>query len=243
MLPNRKSLCMAAVMLFGGCAYGDSLVVGSGGTSIRFPFGSDATSTTNYQAGASYQQIYDASEFSSPITITQIAFATTSNLSTATLDALSLDVHLGIAGTSAADPSATFATNRGTTYTDVFNGAYSFTPAKNDTFDLVLTLTTPFSYMPSRGDLLLDVELNTAPAVTGSTLYFAGNSSDTDARIYSVTPSSTGQVDFNTLETRFTFTSTATPEPGTWSLLSAGAALLLIGLIRRSKGIAVQPRA
>jgi hypothetical protein len=82
------------------------LVINDTDSEIRFPFGTDTTSATNYLMGATYQQIYSTQDFaSSPILITQLAFATSSEISNATSASLGLDVHLGVAATSAANPS------------------------------------------------------------------------------------------------------------------------------------------
>jgi hypothetical protein len=175
--------------------------------------------------GATYQQIYSTQDFaSSPILITQLAFATSSEISNATSASLGLDVHLGVAATSAANPSATFSVNRGANYQDVYSNTLAFTPLLNNSFDMVLNLSTPFLYNPSQGDLLLDISLTQSPVIAGSALYFGGDSSPTDDRIFSATPSATGRVDFNTLATQFTFTSqTATPEPSSLFLFGGAA--------------------
>ena len=216
---------LTVTVLFIAPSFAATLVINDTETLIRFPFGTDVTSTTNYQSGATYQQIYSSQEFtSSPILITQVAFSTSSSISDATSASLALDVHLGVAATSAANPSATFSMNRGANYQDVFSRTLTFTPALNNTFDMGISLSSPFFYNPSMGDLLLDIQITQAPRITGSALYFGGDSSDTDNRIFSASPSTTGRVDFNTLATQFTFSpqATTTPEPSSLFLLITG---------------------
>ncbi len=226
---------LAVTVVFAGPVFANTLVINDTDTQIRFPFGTDTTSPTNYLSGATYQQIYSSTEFpGAPILITELAFSTSSVISSASLDSLGLDVHLGDAATSAANPSATFSSNRGSDYQDVFSGMLTFTPAQNNTFDMVLHLTTPFLYNPSAGDLLLDILLTQTPSITGSALYFGGDSSATDARIFNASPSATGRVDFNTLATEFTFTSvSAAPEPSTLLMLVTGLGAVIVGLKRK----------
>jgi hypothetical protein len=233
---NLTTKLLAAAILLATPSFANILVINDTDSPIRFPFGTDSTSATNYKSGATYQQIYDASEFSNtPILISQVAFSTSSIISNATSATLGLDVHLGVAGSSAANPSTTFSANRGSNYQDVFDATLTFTPALNNTFDMVLNLSTPFLYDPSKGDLLLDVSLTQASAFTGTALYFGGDSSPTDDRIFNANPSTTGTVDFNTLATQFTFTSAASaPEPSTVFLLGAGIGSLVL-LRKRTK--------
>jgi hypothetical protein len=220
----------AAAILLAAPVFANTLTVNDTDSPIRFPFGTDTTSTSNYQSGATYQQIYSSTDFSgSPILITQLAFSTSSIISNATSATLGLDVHLGIAGTSAANPSTTFSANRGSNYQDVFSGTLTFTPALNNTFDMVLNLSSPFLYNPSQGDLLLNILLTQTPGITGSALYFGGDASPADDRIYNTTAAATGRVDFDTLATQFTFTSqAAAPEPSTVFLFGSGIGLAMV---------------
>jgi hypothetical protein len=231
---NPITKLLAATVLLATPVFANVLVINDTDSPGRFPFGTDTASATNYQAGATYQQIFSSTEFSgTPILITQLAFSTSSLLSTATSATLGLDVDLGIAATSAANPSTTFSANRGSVYQDVFDNTLTFTPALNNTFDLVLNLSTPFLYDPSQGDLLLNILLTQTPVIAGSALYFGGDSSPTDDRVFSATPSTTGRVDFNTLATQFTFTAQAVPEPSAFLLLGVGIGSLIV--VRKRK--------
>ncbi len=217
-------------------AAANTLDVGSSGGYNRFPFGYDASQPTNYQSGADYQQLFSAQDFaSSPILISAVSFASSSNLSDAVLASYSLDVHLGVAATSASSPSTTFAANRGPRYQDVFSGPYTFAPQRNDVFDLILTLSSPFLYDPASGDLLLDVRLTGPSVITGNALYFDGDLSDTDSRVFNAASSaSTGSTNAFTLYTEFTYTPQSSgsgspvPEPATAATLATAVGALFI---------------
>lgn len=209
-------LCFFAVL-----ARADSVVISDDGSENRFPFGYDASESSNYEDGSQYQQFYSAGDFTGqPILITSIAFATSGD-SNAVAAAYSLDVYLGVAATSAGDPSTTFADNIGSSYQEVYSGPYSFVPQDDDTFDFVLNLTTPYLYNPSSGDLLFDVALTLDPVIAG-TLYFDGDISSTDSRVSNATPdATTGSTNAFTLYTQITYTPyTSVPEPSTLGLLS-----------------------
>src|SRR5688572_29948313 len=116
-----------------------------------------------------YQQVYGSSQFTalsaSGEFITEIRFrpdATNGSPFSATLP----DIQINLSTTAAAPDglSATFANNVGVDNTLVFSRgplatSSGFTgPAGGPkTFDMVITLTTPFFYNPTRGNLLLDV--------------------------------------------------------------------------------------
>ena len=234
---NRVTVLFVAAIAVAAPVFAGTITVNDTDSAIRFPFGTDAASATNYQTGATYQQIYSSTDFSgSPILITELAFSTSSLISDATSATLGLDVHLGVAATSAANPDTTFSANRGSDYLDVFSGVLTFTPALNNTFDLVLNLSSPFLYDPASGDLLLDISLTQAPTITGTALYFGGDSSATDDRIFNAAPGTTGRIDFNTLATQFTFAdSTAAPEPSSLLLFGSGIGFLGISLFARNR--------
>jgi hypothetical protein len=112
-----------------------------------------------------YQQLYAASQFASIGSgglITQIVFRPdtgTGKRFRATLP----DVQINLSTTSVADDalSLTFADNVGADDTVVFSGPLPLQSKNRGSnpkdFDIVINLTTPFFYDPTKGNLLLDV--------------------------------------------------------------------------------------
>src|SRR4030095_11635174 len=139
--------------------------------------------------------------------------------------------------------STTFANNVGADVSTVFNGALSLSssftvPADGPKdFDILITLTTPFFYNPSLGNLLLDVRNFGG----GTTTQFDSQSavSDSISRVFTNSTvggvngvnSPTGVTNTEGLVTKFT--TSAIPEPGSLVLLSAG--LAAFGLVRRQQ--------
>ncbi len=108
-----------------------------------------------------YQQVYSASQFSGPLTISAIAFrrdiATPGPFTTSFSS-----VSIGLSTTSAAPDalSTTFLSNRGLDFTVVRSGALTLSSASSGgspaPFDISIPLQTFFSYNPSQGNLLLE---------------------------------------------------------------------------------------
>ena len=133
---------------------------GDGANSFPFDISSAGRPTDTMR----YQQLYDASQFSglgSAGFITQIIFRPDISFGFAFSSTLS-DMQINLSTTSVPDDglSLLFANNIGTDETVVFNGPLSlsstFTGGVPKDFDIVITLTTPFFYDPSMGNLLLD---------------------------------------------------------------------------------------
>ena len=131
--------------------------------------------------------------------------------------------------------STTFATNVGGDNVTVFDGPLRLSSAwvgpdgGPKEFDIVIDLATPFTYDPSRGNLLMDVR-NFGGETTAA---FNGVVAVTDglARVWTPDVNATFAVfgDDAGLVTKFT----TVPEP---SALSGAAALAVIGLRRRGRG-------
>jgi hypothetical protein len=116
------------------------------------------------------------------------------------------------------------------------------------TFDILITLTTPFFYNPANGNLLLDIKNFGG----GTTTFFDAQSNNTDAvfRLYSNSPgpnnvnapTATG---FDTIGLVTEFV-TVVPEPASWALILLGGGVIALaglgkevfpqGLIRDSLG-------
>jgi hypothetical protein len=152
-------------------------IIGSSNDLTRYPFGKDPGAASgafpDFAAGGTYQQVYSGSAFSGPVTITQIAFSSKSQLTSGPGTA-TYNFNLSLS-TTAAGPGAlstNLAANRGANFTQVFAGTRTATITANDQFDLVIDIT-PFTYDPANGNLLIDVNFNAPTQFTGgAVLYF-----------------------------------------------------------------------
>jgi hypothetical protein len=189
-----------------------------------------------------YQQGYAASHFSSlagPAWITQIAFRPDFQNGQAFSSVLS-DIQINLSTMpSSVNPeslSATFADNAGADDTIVYpRGSLALSSShaalgSPESFDIVITLTTPFLYNPADGGLLLDVRNYGGGLTTLFDAQFSGadgigavfrSSSGASGPGVGV-GASTGLPDHTGLVTQFTFQ--PIPEPST---CVAGALLLL----------------
>jgi hypothetical protein len=205
--------------------------------------------------GVRYQQVYNASQFSSlsgPGQITQIAFRPDAQFGDAfTLNGLDVTIQLSTTAASADGLSLTFASNQGADVTTVYSSALSLSSAATGPaggpkdFDLIINLTTPFTYNPAAGNLLLDIR-NASPGnyIGISNFDATGIMGDSVSRVLSREGSFndlTGTADTHGLITRFTINpiASAAPEPGTLALLAltglpvAGAVTGRVGIRRR----------
>jgi len=184
---------------------------------------------------AEYQQVYNHGQFGvAPITITDLEFFNTQTDVGAT--AMRSGTWTISLSTTAADwntISGTYASNIGADNTTVFSGNLSQPWAFGDTLEIVLT--TPFTYNPLSGNLLLDV-VGSGIAASGTNIFFDVNSSNSYfSRVfcYSGIACSDGAVATGYgLVTGFS-TGSSVPEPATEALFGLGIAVF--GLVARRR--------
>lgn len=198
---------------------------------------SDPFYNNGFPAGMRYQQVYGATAFTSvggPLTITEILFRP-DGATGAAFSGTIPDIQINLSTTSALPDalSLTFASNVGLDNTIVYaRGALPLSssdtgPGPRD-FDIAINLTTPFTYNPLLGNLLLDVRLFDDAGVA-TTLFDAQNTSvDSISRVSTANVSGTTATtsDSAGLVTKFVYTPVAVPEPAAILLLGSG----LVGL-------------
>lgn len=230
-----KSICLflpligSLLCLQAASAQSGTVTAGGTSTPAPYPFGTDgpAGSGTNYSG--EFQQIYDASAFTSPVVISQISFSSADAGSTGNVaERATYNFTITLANTSASvtDTTPSFVSTTGGT--TVYSGTLTADLLANNTFDLNIPLMTPFTYMPGAQNLLLDVVINSATSTnadgTSETDLFQAGAAPVRSIFYSggtpSTPINTAQTG---LLTQFTTTPAPAPEPS--SVLS-----LLLGI-------------
>lgn len=193
--------------LLAGVSLQAATIIGAPATAGNsFPFGSSS--------GTRYQQVYSATGFSDPLTITGLTFYNTLYPDRSTA-ARTYTVHLSTTTVAVDALSATMSDNVG--LDDALFAIYVGGEVVNGSFTI---LGTPFYYNPAAGNLLMDIFVS---AGAGSSAFFdsrSGNAGGVFSRMHDFGTGFTGYG----LVTGFE-TGTVIPEPGTIGLLGLGLAL------------------
>jgi hypothetical protein len=183
-----------------------------------------------------YQQVYSAGQFAGPLTISDLEFYNTQYDSDATaMNSGTWDISLSTTSANWDTLSSTFANNIGSNNTLVFSGNLSQSWAFGDT--LSIDLTTPFTYNPEKGNLLMNVAVSGATAPGGNIFFDTNSENDYIGRLYCsggfCDGSTSGSVESGYgLVTGFSTTTAVIPEPSSLLLLVSGLTALG-GFVRR----------
>jgi hypothetical protein len=204
----------------------------------------DSNSGNCYPFGCSYvgeyQQVYESSAFPGAIVITGLVFFNTSHDSDVSqMNSGNWTISLSTTAADRNTLSTTFADNRGADDLAVYGGNLYQPWAYGNS--LSIGFSTPFSYDPFNGNLLLDVRVSGAQS-PGGPIYFDASGfnnygfdgSTTMGRVFRPqnpdADPDTGYVDHGYgLVTQFT----TVPEPSSLTLFQTGIALLGIAGVRR----------
>jgi hypothetical protein len=200
---------------------------------------------------AEYQQVYTASAFAGPLTIRDLEFFNTQfNSGAIGMNSGTWIISLSTTSADWNTLSSNFASNIGGDDTRVFKGNLHQPWAFGDT--LHIYLTTPFTYDPENGNLLMDITVSGASA-NGGNIYFDTNGYNDGGfngntimgRVFcfggDCASRGAGVTSGFGLVTGFTITGEVPiPEPSSILLLCSGLAALWSGA-RRSKRVASAP--
>jgi hypothetical protein len=192
-----------------------------------------------------FQDIWDSGQFSSvpgDLLITSLAFRLKPGTGSINATVTSFDIHLSTTTRTTSNMSTTFATNRGADYTDVLSGGVGTvwsSPGCSAAlttcpFDVVYTLTTPFFYDPTKGDLLLDFAL-VGYSGTGTGQFDVENfltPGHAVSELTAIPAAATGSLEYSDNITQLGFT--AVPEPASYGLILSGLGVFAAMRRRRS---------
>jgi hypothetical protein len=214
---------LAAIPAFASVTVGLPADVGTGNC---FPFGC--------AYGGEYQQVYNSGQFPGSITITDLQFFNTQvNFGATSTNTGNFAISLSTTSADWNTLSPTYANNIGANNTLVFSGSISQPWAFGDT--LTINLTTPFTYNPGAGNLLMDVVVS-GSGDAGGPIYFDTNGYNGGSfngntflgRVYGAGVVNSGYG----LVTGFSTGVSTVPEPGSLALFGSGV-IGLMAVVRR----------
>jgi PEP-CTERM motif len=167
--------------------------------------------------GFDFQQVYGSTNFSTPITITDLEFFNTVDFSGGGTEAQAGSYVLSLSTTQAKVDglSTALSDNLGPDNTIVYSGGV---PTLSGGV-LRFVLSTPFTYDPSKGNLLLDAQIDYGD--TEGLIFFDANGVGGLASRALFPVNDGGFADGAAIVTRF---STTVPEPSTWAMMLIGFA-------------------
>ena len=222
----HKMVAATAIVVALACgspAVAETITIGATNSSNLFPFGVGPGEANAYFG--TYQQIYAAAAFSGPISISQVAFTTTTVGGSPLSLTSAFSLNIGTTSASPSAPGSDYDANRRPDLVQVFSGSVSIASTGRAAFDFVIPFTTPFVYDPSVGNLLLDVFITSN---SRGPVPFAGGDTWMTGRVYNLDGTGSPYPGPNrALLTRFSGTDLEpVPEPATFGLLASGLAAL-----------------
>jgi hypothetical protein len=198
------------------------ITVGSKDSGNCYPFMCNDSGTSSGPS-ITYQEAYNPSAFSGPISITSLTFYFWPFAGSSTILGGEYDISLSTATTTYNFLSSTLSSNVGAD-SQLFND-YTV-PAGGANFGSMLTIAgTPFSYDPANGPLLLNVYVtnqDNVPNGSANGYNWADYTGAAVTRAFSVTNGSNSGSVYGALVT--TFNATPTPEPSTILILALALA-------------------
>src|SRR4051812_1371736 len=167
------------------------------------------------------QECYGGALFpQQPITIRELRFRPSATVGFAFSTTISnIQINLATSSSQPESLSATFANNLGPDVTTVFNGAlpmssgFTGPAAGPKAFDMVVPLTTPFTFDPSKGNLIIDIINRSGSSASYIDSWGAHGDQTGRAWAYGVNPTTATYIDWGVEDVEIFYDSTTAPPP------------------------------